>query len=115
MNNYEPQKIAAKIKAIAKNKNIPILKMLEDCNLSKNTLSTMQSGKAMPMSETLAKIADYLDVSIDYLLDREQNNISEEEIKFALFHGSENITDEMYEEVLRFAEFVKEKYNNKGE
>ncbi len=32
-----------------------------------------------------------------------------EELKFALFGGSEDITDEMYEEVLQFAHFVKER------
>ena len=30
----------------------------------------MQSGGSIPKSDTLAKIADYLDVSVDYLLGR---------------------------------------------
>lgn len=33
----------------------------------------------------------------------------DKELKFALFGGSEEITDEMYEEVLQFAHFVKER------
>ena len=32
-----------------------------------------------------------------------------EEIKFALFGGSEDVTDEMYEEVVQFARFVKDR------
>ena len=52
------------------NKKITIGKMLSDCDLSKNTLSTMQSRGYLPRAETLIKIADYLDCSVDYLLGR---------------------------------------------
>ena len=44
--------------------------MLSECTLSKNTLSTMQSGGSLPRLETLAKIADYLGCSVDYLIGR---------------------------------------------
>lgn len=44
--------------------------MLSDCNLSVNTLSSMQSGGYYPRLEAIAKIADYLDCSVDYLLGR---------------------------------------------
>ncbi len=70
---YEPNLIAEKIKFLAKNKNLQITKMLSDCNLSKNTLSSMLSGGSTPKSENLAKIADYLDCSVDYLLGRTDN------------------------------------------
>ena len=36
---------------------------------------------------------------------------TDEDIKFALFNGADNITDEMYEEVKRFAEYVKQREN----
>lgn len=71
MNNS--QAIASAIKALAKEKKITVGKMLDDCSLSKNTLSTMQSGGYLPRTETLAKIADYLDCSVDYLLGRTDN------------------------------------------
>lgn len=44
--------------------------MLTACELSKNTLSSMISGGSTPKSENLARIADYLDCSVDYLLGR---------------------------------------------
>lgn len=47
--------------------------MLEACGLSKNALSSMLSGGSTPKSENLAKIADYLDCSVDYLLGRTDN------------------------------------------
>ena len=67
---YNSHNIATRIKLIAKNKNIQIKIMLDECKLSKNTLSSMLSGGSTPKSENLAKIADYLDVSVDYLLGR---------------------------------------------
>lgn len=65
-----PQEIAETIKSIAKSKNVVVSKMLFECELNKNTISTMQSGGYFPRVDTLTKIADYLDCSVDYLLGR---------------------------------------------
>ena len=67
------QELANKIKSLAKTKKIAIGKMLSDCNLSVNTLSSMQSGGYYPRLEALAKIADCLGCSVDYLLGRTEN------------------------------------------
>lgn len=67
---YNSQEVAEKIKQTAKLKKISISKMLLDCELNKNTLFTMQSNGYLPRTETLGKIADYLEVSVDYLLGR---------------------------------------------
>lgn len=70
---YESSFIAERIKSYAKQNNRQIKTMLEECKLSKNTLSSMLSGGSTPKSENLAKIADYLDCSVDYLLGRTDN------------------------------------------
>lgn len=70
---YEADKIAGRIKEYAKSKKTPIKKLLDECGLSKNTLSSMLSGGSTPKSENLARIADYLDCSVDYLLGRTDN------------------------------------------
>lgn len=62
--------IAKRIKETAKKKGLSTGKMLSACDLSKNTLSSMQSGGYNPRLENLTKIADYLDCSVDYLLGR---------------------------------------------
>lgn len=66
---YEPELIAERIKNLAKTSKVLVKNMLEDSGLSKNTLSSMISGST-PKSENLAKIADYLGCSVDYLLGR---------------------------------------------
>ena len=42
--------------------------MLSDLNMGPNTMSNFKTS--MPKADTLARIADYLDCSVDYLLGR---------------------------------------------
>lgn len=72
---YDTVKIAQTIKETAKSKNIVLKNMLEECGMNKNAISTMISRGSVPQADNLAKIADYLEVSVDYLLGRtEQPN-----------------------------------------
>ncbi len=66
---HNSQEIAQKIKEIAKHNKISLKIMLEECELGRNTMSSMYHGKSLS-SDSLAKIADYLDCSVDYLLGR---------------------------------------------
>ena len=66
---YESHKIAEMIKSASKEKNIQIKIMLNFLELNKNTLSSMYNG-SMIKRDSLAKIADYLGCSVDYLLCR---------------------------------------------
>ena len=81
MNN--PQVTAQRIKELATKQQITITKLLNDCELNKNTLSTMLSGKFFPRVETLCKIADYLNCSVDYLLGRTNTSTLNEDIQIA--------------------------------
>jgi len=69
---YNSQKIAQRIKSTAKSKGINLKTMLSDCELGINAISQMAKGNDM-LSKNLAKIADYLDCSIDYLMGRTDN------------------------------------------
>lgn len=69
---YKSNKIAERIKKIAKTKDIQLKIMFEEIGINKNTLSNMYKG-SMSKTDTLAKIADYLKVSVDYLLFRTDN------------------------------------------
>lgn len=44
--------------------------MLQDCELNRDFISVMSARSTFPKVNNLAKVADYLDCSIDYLLDR---------------------------------------------
>lgn len=69
---YESTNVAEIIKNTAKTTNIQLKDMLLDLNLNKNTLSNMYKG-SMIKGDSLARIADYLGCSVDYLLGRTDN------------------------------------------
>lgn len=66
---YNSANVAERIKSLAKFKNIQLKTMLDAININKNALSSMYNG-SMPKADNLAKIADYLGCSTDYLLGR---------------------------------------------
>lgn len=66
---YTSQDLAIRIKAIAKERNTVIKDMLAELSLGSNTMSALYHGKSIAF-DSLAKIADYLDCSVDYLLGR---------------------------------------------
>lgn len=63
------QCLTTKIKDTAKENGITIKNMLVDCGLSINTLNQMTDKKGISCF-SLNRIADYLGVSVDYLLGR---------------------------------------------
>lgn len=75
---YNSLNISENIKAIAKLKQVSVKSMLSDLELGVNTLQNMKTS--MPKSDTLARIADYLGCSVDYLLGRTSEQTSEHNI-----------------------------------
>lgn len=66
---YDTHNLAELIKLTAKNRGVTMKEVLSGCNISGNTMSTLYHGKAISF-DSLARIADYLDCSVDYLLGR---------------------------------------------
>lgn len=66
---YNSQDLASRIKKKAKEKNILIRDMLTACDLSINAISQISDKKGLSCF-SLARIADCLDCSVDYLLGR---------------------------------------------
>lgn len=69
---YDTNNLAEKIKTVAKERGTTMKDVLSSCGLSGNTMSTLYHGKSIAF-DSLAKIADYLDCSVDYLLGRTDN------------------------------------------
>lgn len=62
-----------RLKEIRKSKGISQLKLAMDLNMSQNTISRYETGEREPGINELIKIANYFNVSIDYLLERTNN------------------------------------------
>ena len=53
-----------------KNRGITQLKLAMDLNISQNTISRYETGEREADYTTLIRLADYFNVSLDYLLER---------------------------------------------
>ncbi len=62
-----------RLKEIRKSKGISQLKLSIDLNTTQNTISRYENGKREPGINELIQIADYFNISIDYLLERTDN------------------------------------------
>lgn len=65
--------VGMNLKKIRKEKGISQLKLAMELNMSQNTISRYETGEREPGINELIRIADYFNISIDYLLERTQN------------------------------------------
>lgn len=109
-----------RLKELRKEKHLTQVQLAELMGLERSSIGKYEGNKGnLPSPEILQQLADFFDVSIDFLLGRtdikkapsEKPEVTDEDIQFALFGGK--VTDEAYEDVKRFAEFIKEKYKDK--
>ncbi len=62
-----------RLKEIRKSKGISQLKLAIDLHTNQNTISRYETGEREPGIYELIKIAEYFNVSIDYLVGRTDN------------------------------------------
>ena len=59
-----------RLREIRKERNVTQLKMAMDLNMNQNTISRYENGEREAGYNELIMIADYFNVSLDYLLER---------------------------------------------
>ena len=104
------------LRTLRKQKGITMKQLGEIVGAAESTISQYETGKREPDYETLLALAQFLGVSVDYLLlgkdeNKDRTKISDADIKFALF-GDREIDDDVFEEVKAFAQFAKERKIN---
>jgi transcriptional regulator with XRE-family HTH domain len=62
-----------RLRLLRKQKNISQIKLAMDLEMSQNTVSRYETGEREADYATLIRIADYFNVSLDYLLERTDN------------------------------------------
>lgn len=62
-----------RLKELRKSKKISQLKLALDLNMNQNSISRYETGEHEADYKTLIALADYFNVSIDYLLERTDN------------------------------------------
>lgn len=105
-----------RIEELCRKSGINITQLCHECGISRASLSDYKKGRIKSLSAlTLSKIAEYFGVSVDYLYGREsfksKESNDEESLRVALFGGDTHVTDEMWNEVKRYAQYIKEREN----
>lgn len=108
---------------LCKKMNVTPSRAALDAGISKSLVTKWKTqGTELPSPDVLSKLSKYFGIPVSELLNESdekaptiasKRSISDDDIKFALFHGREGITDEMYEEVKNFAEYVAQREASK--
>ena len=136
----DPLEIGSLIRRLRREQGMTQQQLAKRLGIPYQSIGQWERGMRNPKIETLQAIADAIGVSLDYLLgnvsdpffvldtekikadinsyenDPEPSQparpeVTDDDIKFALFGGAGEITDEMFEEVKRFARFLKQERN----
>lgn len=97
--------------------------MAQLLNVAVSTYSYWEKGTYEPDQEVLTKLADFFNVSVDYLLGREEKKPPENQedknrlyvpeqyrdVMVAFQDGAENLTQEDIDAVVNFIEYMKSK------
>ena len=96
--------------------------LAERLGVSNTSISNWEKGLSRPDADMIQKLCAYLSLQPNYFYGTEsapadtgKRTVSDDDIKFALFGGDGEITDAMYDEVKRFAAFLKEREAGKKE
>ena len=89
-----------KIKSLAKKQGISLNTLEERVGLGKNYIYSLKNKKT-PSAEHISKIADYFNVSTDYLLGRTDNPAIADKERF-FFEGKEVNVEELASTAMRF-------------
>lgn len=113
--------LGKKIATLRKEMKLSQYEMAERLGISRGKLANYEQGSRQPDYETLQQIADFFDVTTDYLLGREivsknesakiESNLNDEQTNL-MFDGWLEMSEEQRQEALEFMEFLKSK--NKG-
>lgn len=93
------------LSTLCSSRNTTITAMLKELNISTSKGTAWKNGST-PNGEIISTIADYFNVTTDYLLEKEtsikKDPASDDQIKFALF-GTTEVDDELYEDIKKIA------------
>ena len=107
------------LKQLRESKNYSQAEMGAIVGLSKSAISMYERGERTPDNEMLTKYANHFGVDYNFLhgykIDSYEEPLEQErKLKIALFGDKGEVTDEMWEKVLSYANFLKLEQENKS-
>lgn len=100
--------IFERIQELAKKRDKSLQDIAVELDFSKNLFYRWKTSE--PKARDIEKVADYFDVSVDYLLGREQKQLTEDDLSVLFRLNTEGLSDEKKEkvkkEMTRFMKYV---------
>lgn len=106
-----------KLRELRKEKGLTQIELAKLLNVSDRSVGFYETAERDPDTDTLSKLADFFDVSVDYLLGRSNiRNLHESKIETKANHkfDVEGLPDEAIKQVEEYIELIKLKYNPDG-
>ncbi|MDF2548783.1 MAG: family transcriptional regulator [Anaerosolibacter sp.] len=103
--------IGHRIKWLRENRNIGQQELCDFLGVEQSTLANYENNRRTPKADMLTKIADYFNVTTDFLLGR-TDKLDSEIVTIAAHHDGD-WTEEELNEIEKFKEFVKMKRKSK--
>lgn len=100
--------IYGRIKELAERQKLSIRSLEEKLGYGNGTIRRWE--KQVPGVDKVQKVADYFNVSVDYLLGREDTaEANDDHLKVVAAHIDDDATEEEINEILNFIDFVQSK------
>ncbi len=101
-----------RIEALCKSRSLNITEMCKLCSIPRASMTDFKMGRNKTLSAaTLKKISEHFSCSVEYLLTGELVTPDNQSLKIGLFGGLEGVTDEMVNEVKKYAAYIMEREN----
>ncbi|EOB4980271.1 helix-turn-helix domain-containing protein [Listeria monocytogenes] len=100
-----------RLSELRKKKGFSQYKLADELGFSRGQVANYEQGTREPDYQTLLKIAEFFNVSTDYLLGRDDNNLADT----IAAHIDSNASEEDIKEILVYIEEKRKEYANKEE
>ncbi len=117
-----------RLKEALRIRNVRQIELSEKANIPKSAICQYLSGRFSPKQDRLADIAAALEVSEAWLMgydvpisqtplqqptEQKAPTVTDNDLKAALFDGNKEVTEEMWDEVKRYARYIRDRENSK--
>lgn len=106
--------ITERLTRLREEKKLTKKDIAEFLKIDQSTYGKYELGKRQPDYDTLLKLADFFDVSVDYLLCRSNIRKLDNETKTSHNLDISRLPEEAIKQVEDYIEYVKQKYNPDG-
>lgn len=101
-----------RLKKLRENKNLSQYDLAHDLSISQSAIGNWESGKREPNFSMMQKIANYFNVSVDYLLGREDSPTftipdTLKDTQIAFTDGLQDLDEEELKQVADFVDYLK--------